>query len=100
MVTRTMLAKIRKLRKGDIVTVISEQYTYGKTALIKPGDIIVVNNSDTPYVRKPKGKHTAFLAGYARIKGGIKGVGHPCGIDYENVAVLDQSAKQAKESQK
>jgi hypothetical protein len=79
-----MLAKIRRLKAGDIVTVISKQYTYNKTALILPGTVIVVNNSNTPYVFQPKDKHTGFLSGYALI-GGIE---HTCGIDYENVAFI------------
>jgi hypothetical protein len=91
-VTGSMLAKIRALKAGDYVTVISFQYTYGRSALIKPGTVIVVNNSNTPYVRQPIGKHTGFLSGYALIDGKE----HPCGIDYENVAFWKPKYKESE----
>ena len=91
MVTQSVKKKIEALKKGDKFYVKENQKTYSvgykcgwpvyKT--VTPNEEITVNDSTTPYVRKPKGKHECFVSGYVMIDGELC----CCGVDYENVKI-------------
>lgn len=78
-------AKIKGLKKGDIVTVKEEQKAYYREITIRPGDQIEVNDSDVPYVFHVCSNDSGFLAGYVLQDG--KQIAC-CGIPWGNVQAI------------
>jgi len=75
---------IKRLQKGDFVTVKTKQRTYYDGIYIVPGDLIEVNNANAPYVFHVPGNKSGFLAGFV-IRNGEN---VPCGVAWDNVAIL------------
>ena len=86
MVSPSIKKKIENLKSGDKFCVKEPQKTYSVGyvsgwaiyKIITPNDEITVNCSTAPYVRKPKGEHACFVAGYVTIDGEEC----CCGVDY------------------